>query len=209
MVVVVVVVVFDAVLSHSCVMSCHIVWRDELASPEKQTRTSPRRLTTVGHRGLPKKSTALLKQHLTSERQNCKKQRARRNTVQIPSETTARKATENSTVHTSPFRRGSQDPTQLREKDRDDLRIRVPLHVEKRTIQPTHPKLSQNMYPLSNQALRRRAPCSRPATASHKYIDNCQCTAPHEQRSCRCTTTGPTKNLSKNWNCSNTTASMN
>ena len=40
------------------------------------------------------------------------------------------------------------------------------------------------MYPLSSQALRRRAPCSGPATASHKYIDTCQCTAPHEQRSC-------------------------
>ena len=62
----------------------------------------------------PKKSSRLLKQQLTSERRTVKKQRARRNTVQIPSETTARKATENSTVHTSPFsvaRRPDQEST--------------------------------------------------------------------------------------------------
>ena len=52
-----------------------------------------------------------------------------------------------------------------------------PFTLKITAIQPTHPKLSQNMYSLSSQALRRRAPCSGPATASRKYIDICQCTA--------------------------------
>ena len=77
---------------------------DELAKSLKADENEPSTTHNCESSRAPKKSTTLLKQHLTSERKTVKKkQRARRNTVQIPSETTARKATENSTVHTSPF----------------------------------------------------------------------------------------------------------
>ena len=142
----------------------------------------------------PKKSTTLLKQHLNSERRTVKNKGFGEILSRFQVKPQLGSNRKFYCAHFS-IQRGSQ--TQPGEQDRDDLRIRVPLHVEKRAIQPTHPELSQNMYPLSSQALRRRAPCSRPATASHKYIDNCQCTAPHEQRSCRCTTTDPPRTCTR------------
>ena len=59
------------------------------------------------------------------------------------------------------------------------------------------------MYSLSSQALRKRAPCSDPASASHEHINNLSmyCT-PTSNDNCRCTTPA-TMTLSKNWNCLN------
>ena len=155
---------------------------DELAKSLKADENEPSTTHNCESSRAPKNSTTLLKQHLTSERRTVKNKGLGEILSQLGKQLKILLCT---LLHSAWL------ADQPGEQDRDDLRIRVPLHVEKRTIQPTHPELSQNMYPLSSQALRRRAPCSGPATASHKYIDNCQCTAPHEQRSCRCTTTGP------------------
>ena len=64
---------------------------DELAKSLKADENEPSTTHNCESSRAPKKSTTLLKQHLNSERRTVKKQRARRNTDQIPSETTGRK----------------------------------------------------------------------------------------------------------------------
>ena len=160
----------------------------------------------MSHRGLPKKSSRLLKQQLTSERRTVKN----KGLGEILSRFQVRpqlgkqlKILLCTLLHSASLADPTRRVGQRRPQDPSTPTRR------KKEIQPTHPELSQNMYSLSSQALRRRAPCSGPATASHKYIDTCQCTAPQRATELSLHNNGPTKNLSKNWNCSNTTASMN
>ena len=138
--------------------------------------------------------------------QNCKKQSARRNTVQFPSETTARKQLKillctllHSAWLADPTRRAGQ----------------------RRPQDPSTPsRRKKSSTTNAPRAAAEQATAVEPGIAQKSTMQQtCHCiTQVHRQLSMYCNpratklslhNNGPTKNLYKNWNCSNTTASMN
>ena len=179
---------------------------DELAKSRKADENEPSTTHNCGSSRAPKKSTTLLKQHLTSERRTVKNKGLGEilSRFQVkPQLGKQLKILLCTLLHSAWLADPTRRAGQRRPQDPS-----TPSRRKKEQYNQRTQSCRRTMYPLSSQALRRRAPCSRPATASHKYIDIVNVLHPTsngavvaQQR--------PTKNLSKNWNCSNTTASMN
>ena len=149
---------------------------------------------SCGSSRAPKKSTRLLKQHLTSERRTVKNKGLVNIMFSFQVRPPAQESTEASSSQTKNRRAGQKRPQDLSSPSRRKY---------EQNGQSTQ-ELTRNMYSLSSQALQRRAACSGPATASHKHVNNLsiRCTAPQRATTLSLHNNGPTMNLSKNWNCS-------
>ena len=156
-------------------------------TPESKLSTSPHEPSmthSCESSRAPKKTTKLLKQHLTSERRTAKNKG-----FQVRPQ--AQESTEASSVHTSPFSETRRPST----GEQDRKRPQDPSSPSRRNYEQngqSTQELTQNMCSLSSQALQRRAACSGPATAPHEHTNNppMYCT-PTSNDNCHCITTGP------------------
>ena len=111
---------------------------------ESKSTTIPRWTHSCESSRAPKNSTQLLKQHLNAEKHPAKYKALVDAMSSFHVRPLARETTEVSTLYTSPFSATRRVGTESR--TRDDLRIRVSLHLENKiNVRPSTQELTQNM----------------------------------------------------------------